>query len=144
MWLLQVESAMKSSIRSVSIQSHAAYAATPRVKWALEWPGMVVLAIDQVFWTRETEAAIVRRGLRGLQEYEATCTQQLDDIVQLVRSNLTKLQRATLGAMVTLDVHGRDVLTTMVTAGVDRLNDFNWIAQLITSGKKYQPLFVKV
>ena len=34
------------------------------------------------------------------------------------------------GAMVTMDVHGRDVLTAMVAAGVDSLNDFNWMSQL--------------
>ena len=32
--------------------------------------------------------------------------------------------------MVTLDVHGRDVLTMMVEAGCESTNDFNWIAQL--------------
>ena len=46
------------------------------------------------------------------------------------RRDLTKLNRATLGAMVTMDVHGRDVLTAMVAAGVDSLNDFNWMSQL--------------
>ena len=38
---------------------------------------MVVLVIDQVFWTRETEAALNERGLAGLKEDEAQCTQQL-------------------------------------------------------------------
>ena len=75
---------------------------------------MVVLVIDQVFWTRETEEALATGGLKGLREYEQKCTQQLNDVVALVRRpDLTKLNRATLGAMVTLDVHGRDVLITM-------------------------------
>ena len=121
---------MTESVANVSRQAHEDYPVTKRSEWALKWPGMVVLAIDQIFWTRETEAAISERGLRGTKEYEAQCTAQLNDVVQLVRSKLTKLQRSTLGAMVTLDVHGRDVLTTMVEAGVDQLNDFNWIAQL--------------
>ena len=121
---------MTESVANVSKQAHEDYPVTKRSEWALKWPGMVVLAIDQIFWTRETEAAISAHGLRGTKEYEAQCTAQLHDVVQLVRSKLTSLQRSTLGAMVTLDVHGRDVLTTMVEAGVDQLNDFNWIAQL--------------
>ena len=48
----------------------------------------------------------------------------------LVRTPLTKLQRTTLGAMVTLDVHGRDVLTLMAEAGTETPNDFNWVSQL--------------
>lgn len=39
-------------------------------------------------------------------------------------------QRCTIGAMVTLDVHGRDVLTMMVEQNCETTNDFNWIAQL--------------
>eukprot|EP00964_Phaeocystis_antarctica_P046119 scaffold26591_cov45-Phaeocystis_antarctica.AAC.2 len=67
---------------------------------------MVVLAADQIFWTRETEAALQRGGAKGLTEYREKCVAQLDDIVARVREQLSKLQRKTLGAMVTLDVHG--------------------------------------
>ena len=130
-WLLEVEGAMKSSICDTCVQAYRAYARSERIKWVLEWPGMVVLVVDQLYWTMETEAALGGRGLAGLKEYEAQCTAQLNDVVALVRRrDLTKLNRATLGAMVTMDVHGRDVLTAMVAAGVDSLNDFNWMSQL--------------
>ena len=119
-WMLQVEFAMKKAISDQLHESHADYTRKERSQWAIDWPGMVVLVIDQVFWTRETEAALNERGLAGLKEYEAQCTQQLNDVVQLVRRrDLSKLNRATLGAMVTLDVHGRDVLTMMVKSGVE-------------------------
>ena len=65
------------------------------------------------------DRACARHGRQqGLKAYEAQCTKQLDDMVMLVRTPISKLQRYTLGAMVTLDVHGRDVLTFMVQAGV--------------------------
>ena len=92
--------------------------------------GMVVLAVDQIFWTRETEEALQRGGAKGLTQYREKCVAQLDDIVARVREQLSKLQRKTLGAMVTLDVHGRDVLITMEAAGVSIANDFDWMAQL--------------
>ena len=91
---------------------------------------MVVLAVDQIFWTRETEEALQRGGAKGLTQYREKCVAQLDDIVARVREQLSKLQRKTLGAMVTLDVHGRDVLITMEAAGVSIANDFDWMAQL--------------
>ena len=39
---------MKESLKDVMEKCHADYARTDRVAWALKWPGMVVLAVDQV------------------------------------------------------------------------------------------------
>ena len=121
---------MKESVSKQTQLTYAAYTGKPRVEWVLDWLGMGIIAVDQIYWTRETEHALDTGGNKGLKEYEAQCTKQLDDMVLLVRTPISKLQRYTLGAMVTLDVHGRDVLTFMVGAGVDTSNDFNWVSQL--------------
>ena len=88
-WLLQVEGMMKESISGVCAKSYKAYPTKPRTSWVLDWPGMIVLAVDQIFWTRETEEALSSAGLRGLKGYEEKCTAQLDEIVQLVRTDLS-------------------------------------------------------
>jgi len=63
-------------------------------------------------------------------EYEAMCTSDLLRIVDLVRGELTGLQRATLGALVVMDVHARDVVTVLAAKGVQSDADFEWQAQL--------------
>ena len=39
LWLLQVEGAMKESLRDAMGTCHVDYTRTDRVEWALKWPG---------------------------------------------------------------------------------------------------------
>lgn len=50
--------------------------------------------------------------------------------MQLVRGSLTKLQRCTIGPLVVIDVHARDVIQDMADKNVTSIDDFDWLAQL--------------
>jgi dynein heavy chain len=50
--------------------------------------------------------------------------------VQLVRRKLTKLQSTTLGALIVIDVHAKDVIDNLRSAKIDDINSFEWISQL--------------
>ncbi|CAB3982986.1 dynein heavy chain 12, axonemal-like, partial [Paramuricea clavata] len=128
-WLLQVQDVMLISIRDIIEKSVQAYAIEERRHWVTEWPGQVVICVSQIYWTSEVHEAI-RSGPNGLKEYHLKLTKQLDDIVSLVRGKLSKQNRTTLGALVTIDVHARDVVEDMVEKGVSRENDFDWLSQL--------------
>ena len=41
-----------------------------------------------------------------------------------------RLQRKSLGALITIDVHARDVVGSMRDSGVKEVTDFAWISQL--------------
>uniref|UniRef100_A0A8B9L9M7 Dynein axonemal heavy chain 12 n=1 Tax=Astyanax mexicanus TaxID=7994 RepID=A0A8B9L9M7_ASTMX len=128
-WLVQVEDVMLSSIRDVINRSRLAYPETKRSQWVREWPGQVVLCTSQMYWTQEVHEAI-RSGVGGLKNYYNQLQSQLKDIVELVRGKLPKQTRTTLGALVTIDVHARDVVMEMIEKGVSHGTDFQWLAQL--------------
>ncbi|CAH8660135.1 unnamed protein product [Schistosoma rodhaini] len=126
-WLLQVEDVMLSSLRKVIADSVHAYPDILRKKWVLDWPGQVVICVSSIYWTKEVQESIENNQLN---EYHHKCNQQIDDIVQLVRGKLTSGERITLGALTVIDVHARDVVTSMVKNKVSSVQDFEWLSQL--------------
>ncbi|XP_031217595.1 dynein heavy chain 12, axonemal [Mastomys coucha] len=128
-WLIQVEDLMLRSIHDVIAASRLAYPESARKDWVREWPGQVVLCVSQMFWTSETQE-VISGGTEGLKKYYKELQYQLNDIVELVRGKLSKQTRITLGALVTIDVHARDVVMDMIEMGVSHDTDFQWLAQL--------------
>ena len=60
-WLLELEGDMTKSVHMVVAESLTAYVKDPRNKWVLSWPGQVVLAVSQKYWTSYVHQAI-RKG----------------------------------------------------------------------------------
>ncbi|KAF4078180.1 hypothetical protein AMELA_G00196410 [Ameiurus melas] len=128
-WLVQVEDMMLRSVKDVIKRARMAYPESKRSQWVCDWPGQVVLCTSQIYWTLEVHDAI-RSGINGLKNYYDQLQSQLNDIVELVRGKLPKQTRTTLGALVTIDVHARDVVMEMIQKGVSCDTDFQWLAQL--------------
>ena len=118
-WMLEFEDVMKASLLQVTRESVVSYTTKPREEWILDWPGQVVIAGSQVHWTKEVTDAIVAGSLK---EYGEKSNVQLTNIVNMVRGELTKLERATMSALVTIDVHARDVVVQMSADGIPTIH----------------------
>ncbi|XP_018046945.1 PREDICTED: dynein heavy chain 3, axonemal [Atta colombica] len=126
-WLCQVEELMVISMRDVAEQSVLAYFDAVREEWVLSWPGQIVICASQIHWTSEVYESFEERTTAI---YLNKCTDQIEDIVALVRGRLESGARITLNALIVIDVHARDVVKLLVDKQVDDPSDFNWIAQL--------------
>ena len=129
-WLVQVELMMKVSVKNVIMIAIPDYLEKARTQFVLDHSGQAVLAATGYYWTIQAENAMKEGGAAALGKYGEQCSQELDDIVTLVRGKLTKAQRSILGALITLDIHARDVVVQLAKDGIDDTNDFNWTAQL--------------
>lgn len=132
-WLLDLEKSMKKSIRNQIMKSFEAYNSTERHQWVLDFPGQSIQSISTTFWTLEiTECFMQENPIEALKVYYEKCNEQIGHIVDLVRGELPLQNRITLGALVVLDVHGRDVLADLIEKETQKDNDFNWLSQVST------------
>ena len=129
-WLLELESAMRLTVKETTYNAMEAYKKTERKQWIMEWAGQVILSIGGLYWTEGVETALRDRGLPGIKDYFEQLTHHLNDIVILVRGKLSKLRRKALGSLVVVDVHQKDVVQELVEKEVEDATDFLWMSQL--------------
>ena len=126
-WLSLVEERMRDAVHAQLVAALAAYATTPRTEWVLQWPAMIVLAVSAVFWSSGVEDAFAGAGAETARD---NCTEDLLGLTEVVRGELSSAQRTTLGALITIDVHARDVVADLAEQGVTTPADFEWVKQL--------------
>lgn len=62
-WLLLVENSMRNSVRTILGDSYQDIWKTERKEWVLNWPGQIVIAVSQIFWTLGVEDGIKNNKL---------------------------------------------------------------------------------
>lgn len=56
---------MMASVREFLRISIEAYPEMERPDWVLKWPGQVVIAGCQTYWSKEVEEAIIAKNMKG-------------------------------------------------------------------------------
>lgn len=95
-WLIELERAMRKSVKNIIKQAIDAYPIKERTAWILDWPGQTILCVSQLYWTQQIELAM-RKGVPGLKKYLNQCEAELNAIILIIRGKLSKQNRITLG-----------------------------------------------
>uniref|UniRef100_A0A3Q3BGU1 Dynein, axonemal, heavy chain 6 n=1 Tax=Haplochromis burtoni TaxID=8153 RepID=A0A3Q3BGU1_HAPBU len=131
-WLCKVEEAMFSSLRQLSKAAIVDYQKKSREEWVVAGhPSQVVLTISQLMWCRDMDACLEgdHDHFAALQKFEGTNFERLNALAALVRGQLPALHRNIITALITIDVHARDIVSDLVRQKVQQ-SSFEWQRQL--------------
>lgn len=85
-------------------------------------------------WTADCTRALQQVKARGdkkpLKSLKKRQTHMLNKFSEIIRGNLTKMQRLKLVSLVTIEIHARDVIEKLAKSSVSDVNGFEWLMQL--------------
>ncbi|KAK1890151.1 Dynein heavy chain 2 axonemal, partial [Dissostichus eleginoides] len=135
-WLCDVELSMRDTLKDylsgclVSLKKMSGQ----RDKWVRDWPGQMLITASQIQWTIDVTKALFTCKERGdkssLKSMKKKQVSMLHCYSELIRGNLSKVLRLKIVALVTVEVHARDVIDKLAKTGCNDVNAFEWLSQL--------------
>lgn len=93
-----------------------------------------MITAGQILWTEECEKALTSTPssncLKALKILKKKWVSYLNKLTTITRSDLSKLDRNKVVALITIEVHARDVIEQLVKSNCSSKADFKWVSQL--------------
>ncbi|XP_047186413.1 dynein axonemal heavy chain 2 isoform X2 [Scophthalmus maximus] len=135
-WLCDVEYTMRITLKNslndclVALKRMKQH----RDKWVKDWPGQMLITASQIQWTTDVTKSLItckeradRSALKSLKKKQVN---MLNCYSEAIRGNLSKVLRLKIVALVTGEVHARDVIDKLAKTGCNDVNAFDWLSQL--------------
>ncbi|XP_051578639.1 dynein axonemal heavy chain 2 [Myxocyprinus asiaticus] len=135
-WLCDVERTMRCTLKDCLKNCGTALKkmAGKRGKWVRDWPGQMLITASQIQWTTDVTRALMtskeRADKSALKSLKKKQMSMLNQYSEAIRGNLSKILRLKIVALVTVEVHARDVISKLAKAGCCDVNAFDWLCQL--------------
>ncbi|CAD7941177.1 unnamed protein product [Amoebophrya sp. A25] len=135
-WLVVVERRMRESLRKVLNTTHVANItknAMKKEKWVKEFPGQLLITSGQIAWTTDCEnaLALIEKGKKNAMKLlKKSQTKYIGKMTDMIRKPLNRVERGKLVALITIEVHARDVQAKLVETKTDNPRAFMWMQQL--------------
>ncbi|KAL0040883.1 hypothetical protein WJX79_008591 [Trebouxia sp. C0005] len=131
-WLNTVEEAMFAATKRHLYRVIEENRAVKKEKWVKDNQGQLIITAGQVVWTTECEKALADpdQAKAALRHLKKKWISYLNKLTAITCSKLTKIERNKVVALITIEVHARDVIEKLAKVGCTNANDFEWVSQL--------------
>ena len=122
-WLGAVEENMKDTLRKAMKHGLLDYDHQVRSEWVGMHPGQVVATVAQMTARGTEQALLAEDPVAAMKAWYDEYVHELLELIVKIRGSLTKLQRKVIVALVTTDVHARDIIEMLYERKVGGLID---------------------
>lgn len=132
LWLVQVETAMRRAVAKLLSTSIVAFKGK-KEKWVKDTAGQLLITTGSIVWTTDCSKALqaISGGSKGaLKSQKKKQVSYLNKLTAVIRGPLSKVERGKVVALITMEIHNRDVMERMVKANCQSVSDFEWLSQL--------------
>ncbi|XP_004521647.2 dynein heavy chain 2, axonemal [Ceratitis capitata] len=135
-WLKMVEDFMLAVMKEKLKQTRASLKKliSNREQWLSLWPGQMLLTTCQIQWTTECTRSLIHCKMvdqkKPLRKLKRKQNKVLAKLSELSRKELSKIMRLKVNTLITIEIHGRDVIDRMYKVNCKDVSHFEWFSQL--------------
>ena len=135
LWLIEVEKHMIACLQKLLRETLKAYPKNNRAqkeRWIKEWPGQHLILAGKIMWTSSCTRAcesVAKGNKKAIKKLKRKQVKYLAELSDFVRGKLTRVERKKLVALITMEIHSRDVMERMIKQNAKSADDFVWLSQ---------------
>ncbi|OAF71285.1 Axonemal beta dynein heavy chain 17 [Intoshia linei] len=132
-WLNRLLDSMRATVKAGFTEAFVSYEEKPREQWLYDFPAQIALCCTQIWWTIEVNITFGRleEGYENaMKEYSKKQIQQLNNLINILLTDMSPGDRQKIMTICTIDVHARDIVTKMIVQKTDSSQAFLWLSQL--------------
>jgi dynein heavy chain len=132
-YLQEIQDRLIESLRDILFKSIISFENKKSVaEWLKTTPNQIILTVSLLFFTKEMTKVFhdLPTNPDAMKNYLQFKVDSLTELIDLVRTDLSKADRMKVMCLITLDAHSRDIVSKLVSFDVDNVNHFEWQSQL--------------
>ena len=132
-WLGKVEEAMNVSLKKLTKIAVQDYLTKTRPDWTVAGhASQVVLTVSQIYWCKDLTLCLTgdHDKIKALHDFLHQNFKNLNELAAIVRKEIPPIHRSILGALITIDVHARDIVAELYEGKIESANAFEFLRQV--------------
>jgi dynein heavy chain len=132
-WLQALELHVQATLRALLARAKLAADIweidKPRHQWVFDHASQIAQTASQIHWTEEVThqfESLADGNEQAMKDYLKTCSARLEHLIALVLGEMNPRDRVKVMTLITVDVHNRDVVQTLVDDKVADALQFAW------------------